>query len=144
MRTKPPTQAQAERDLSHRIQALYRDQLGHRPGRVKCQLLEEKLVIVIDDSITKPEQILTQEGQLALAAQVRSQLDEALHVQLKVIIEEVLAVPVLDLLSDATLETGRTGMIAILTSFPNVRVSSSAPVESNKATTDKQTSLGNQ
>jgi len=139
MAIKPPTQAQAERDLSHRIQALYRDRLGHRPSQVECTLLEEKLIIVIHDSITKPEQILTQEGRTELAEQVRSQLDEVLHVQLKTIIEEVLAVSVLDLLSDATLKTGRTGIIAVLSTSPDIRVSTSSAPKHNPVTTNQQT-----
>lgn len=129
MAIAPPTRAQAERDISHRIQALYRDQFGHRPSKVECKLFDEKLMIIIDNSITKPEQVLTQEGQDDLAEQVRSQLDEAIQAQLKALIEEVLHVPVLDLLSDATLETGRSGMIAVLTDSPVVR---SSPLDQKK------------
>lgn len=126
MATMPPTRAQAERDLSHRIQSLYRDQLGHRPSKVDCKLLDEKLIILIEDSITKPEQMLTQEGQEELAGQVRVQLEEAIQDQLKDLIEEVLQVSVLDLLSDAALKTGRSGIIAVLTTAPTVRGPSSA------------------
>lgn len=136
MTMKLPTQAQAERDICHRIQALYRDQLGHRPSKVECQLFDEKLMVIIDGSITRPEQVLTQEGQETLAEQVRSQLNEALQAQLKTIIQEVLGVSVLDLLSDATLETGRTGIIAVLASSPSVRPSTSASQKRNKASTD--------
>lgn len=132
-----PTRAQVERELSHRIQALYRDQLGHRPGKVDCNLLEEKLMIIIDNSITKPEQLLTQEGQEELAEQVRSQLDEAIQTQLKALIEDVLHVSVLDLLSDAALETGRSGMIAVLADSPSVR--SSTPKKRSKAATAGET-----
>jgi uncharacterized protein YbcI len=56
-----------------------------------------------------------------LAQQVRSELDEAIQPQLKALIEEVLDVEVLDLLSDATLQTGRTGIIAVLALTPEVR-----------------------
>lgn len=136
MDTKLPTQAQAERDLCHRIQALYRDQLGHRPSKVQCQLFEEKLMIIIDGSITRPEQVLTQEGQEALAEQVRSQLNGAIQAQLKTLIEEVLNVSVLDLLSDATLETGRTGIIAVLADSPSVRPPTPTSQRRNKLSAD--------
>lgn len=116
-----PTQGQLERTLSQRIQTLYRNQLGHRPGQVTCRLLNEKLIILIEDSITQPEQILAQEGQIHLAREVRSELDDAMQPQLKKLIEEVLQVDVVDLLSDATLETGRTGAIVILAEGPSVR-----------------------
>lgn len=131
-----PTRAQAERELSHRIQALYRDQLGHCPSKVECKLIDEKLMIIIDNSLTKPEKLLKQEGQEELAEQVRLQLDEAIQAQLKALIEEVLHVPVLDLLSDARLETGRSGMIAVLTDSPAVRSSPPAQKQRNKASTE--------
>jgi uncharacterized protein YbcI len=121
MTASTPTRGQIERTLAQRIQALYREQLGHRTGKVTCQLFDEKLAIVIEDSITQPEQLLAQEGREELAEKVRSDLDAALQPQLRVLIEEVLEVSVLDLLSDATLETGRTGMIAVLSVAPQVR-----------------------
>jgi uncharacterized protein YbcI len=46
---------------------------------------------------------------------------------LKTLIEEVLGIPVLDLLSDATLETGRTGVIAVLEMTPEVRNPEAVP-----------------
>lgn len=118
-----PTRGQLERTLSQRVQALYRSQLGHQPSQVSCHLLETKVVMVLENAITPPEQLLAQRGQEELAQQVRSELDAALESQLKQVIEEVLKVAVTDLLKDATLETGRTGMIAILKSLPRVRES---------------------
>jgi uncharacterized protein YbcI len=117
------TRGQAERNLSQKIQALYRNQLGHQPGKITCQLFDEKLAIVIEDSVTQPEQLLAEEGRIELAEQVRADLDSAIRPHLKLLIEKVLGVSVLDLLSDATLETGRTGIIAILENPPQVRVS---------------------
>jgi uncharacterized protein YbcI len=60
-------------------------------------------------------------GQEELAEQVRSELDEAIQPQLKALIEQVVGIPVIDLLSDAKLETGRTATIAILAATPQVR-----------------------
>jgi uncharacterized protein YbcI len=106
---------------------LYRDQLGHQPGKVTCQIFDEKLALIIEDSITPPEQLLADRGQADLAQQVRSELDEAIKPGLKALIEEVLGVSVLDLLSDATLETGRTGIIAVLEVTPEVRNPEAVP-----------------
>ena len=53
--------------------------------------------------------------------QVRADLDQALRPQIKRLIEEVLQIEVLDLLGDATLDTGRTGIIAVLSRTPDVR-----------------------
>ena len=116
-----PTRGQLERLLSQGLQALYREQLGHQPGKVTCQLFDEKLAIIVENSITPPEQLLANTGQTELAEQVRSDLDKAIQPQLKALIEEVLGVAVLDLLSDATIETGRTGIIAVLDLTPEVR-----------------------
>lgn len=121
------TVGQLERELSQRLQALYRDQLGQRPSKATCQVFDTKLAIVLEGSVTQPEQLLAEEGQKDLAKQVRADLDQALRPQIKQLIEEVLQVDVLDLLSDAALDTGRTGIIAILSRTPDVRNPESIP-----------------
>jgi uncharacterized protein YbcI len=124
--TSNPTRGQVERTLAQRIQALYREQLGHQPSKVTCQLSDRNLVIVLEDSITQPEQLLAHTGRQELAEQVRSDLDDAIQPQIKELIEEILNVEVVELLSDATLETGRSGIIAVLTDTPVVRNSGSS------------------
>ncbi|MGH2413250.1 MAG: DUF2294 domain-containing protein [Microcystaceae cyanobacterium] len=127
METSNLTRGQLERKISQCIQALYREQLGHQPSKVTCQLFDNKLAIILEDSITPAEQLLVQEGQEELAQQVRLTLDDATKPQLKTLIEEILKVDVTDLLSDATLETGRTGIIAVLQDSPQVRSSEIKP-----------------
>lgn len=122
-----PTRGQLERSLSQRLQALYREKLGHQPSKITCQLFDEKLAVIVENSITQPEQLLANAGQSELAEQVRSDLDKAIQPQLKALIEEVLEVSVLDILSDATLETGRTGIIAVLDVTPEVRNPEAVP-----------------
>ncbi len=116
-----PTRGQLERKLSQDIQAFYRRHLGHRPSKVTCQLFDAKLAIIIEDSITNAEQILVQEGKSDLAEKVRSNLDNAIQPELKQLIEEIAEVRVVDILSDATLNTGRTGIIVVLSGTPKVR-----------------------
>ncbi|MBE9118466.1 DUF2294 domain-containing protein [Lusitaniella coriacea LEGE 07157] len=130
----PPTRGQLERTLSQRIQAFYRKHLGHQPSQVTCQLFDNKLAIIVEDSVTPAEQLLVQEGQDELAEQVRASLDSAIQSELQELIEAILAVKVTDLLSDAALETGRTGTIAILASSPQVR----SPQASSKTSKKKQ------
>ncbi|WP_315787590.1 DUF2294 domain-containing protein [Fischerella sp. JS2] len=120
-----PTRGQVERTLAQRIQALYREQLGHQPSKVTSRLSDTNLVIVIENSITPPEQLLAQTGRHELAEQVRSDLDEAIQPQLRELIEHILHVSVVEILSDATLETGRSGIIAILSETPDLRDSAS-------------------
>lgn len=122
-----PTRGQLERTLSQRIQALYREQLGHQPSKVMCQLFDEKLAIVLEDSITPPEQLLASSGQEELAKQVRADLAKAIEPQLKELIQEVLGTEVLDLLSDGKIDTGRTGTIVVLKATPTVRDPASIP-----------------
>lgn len=121
MDSSTPTRGQVERALSQRIQALYRNQLEHQPSRISCQIFDEKVAIILEDSITQPEQLLVNTGQEELAQEVRSEIDEALKPQIQSIIEEVVGVGVVDLLSNAKLDTGRTATVAILAETPKLR-----------------------
>ena len=85
--------------------------------------MDEKVAIVLENSVTRPEQILA-EADETLAQQVRKDLDAAIRPQLQELVQEVLNVDVLDILSDTTLETGRMGIIIILAKNPTVRESS--------------------
>jgi uncharacterized protein YbcI len=140
MTTPTPTRGQVERTLAQGIQALYRDQLGHQPSKVTCQLSDQNVVVIIEDSITKPEKLLVKTGNEELAEEVRSDLDDAIAPQLKALIEETLNVTVIELLSDATLQTGRTGIIAILTDSPTIRTPTS---DSNKVRTKTSSDISN-
>lgn len=127
-----PTTGQLQRELSQRIQQFYRQQLDHLPSKVTCQIFEQKIAIILEESITPTEQLLVQEGQLELAQKVRSSIDEIIQQQLKEIIEETLEVTVQDFLSDSTLETGRMGIIAILSDVPDVRNPNSITKKTSK------------
>jgi uncharacterized protein YbcI len=123
MTSSLPTRGQLERSLSQKIQALYRAQLGQQPSKVQCSISDGKVFLVLEDSITKPEQVLLQQGQTELAEQVRDDLSKALSHQLKDAITEVTGISVVDMMTDATLETGRVGTIAVLAEPPQYRES---------------------
>ncbi len=127
MADKLLTCGQLERKLSQRIQAFYRQHLGHQPSKVTCQLFGSKLAIILEDSITSAEQILVDEGKNELAKKVRSNLDDAIQPELKELIKGITQVEVIDILSDATLDTGRTGIIVVLSQTPQVRNPESIP-----------------
>ena len=137
MKISIPTRGQRERELSQRIQGLYANQLGHRPTKVTCQLFDDSLAIVMENSITPAEQLLVDRGQEELAEQVRSGLDDAIEPKLKALIEEVLEVEVLDLMGDATLETGRSGIVIVLSKTPEVRNPDAIPKAKPKVSNEK-------
>ena len=84
--------------------------------------MDEKLAIVLENSVTRPKQILA-EADEPLTQQVRKDLDAAIRPQLQELVQEVLNVDVLDILSATTLETGRMGIIIILAKNPTIRES---------------------
>ena len=116
-----PTVGQLERKLSQKLQALYKEKLGHRPSQILCKLFDQKVVIVIENSITPAEQLLVANGDDRLVEQVRSNLDEAIAPYIRETIEQILEVKVEDLLSDVTIETGRTAIVAVLGDTPVAR-----------------------
>lgn len=109
-----PTRGQLERSLSQSLQKLYREHLGHSTGKVTCQLSDDKLTIVIESSLTQPEQLLLQESDAQKVEQLRAELDNAIRPKLVGLVEEILDLQVVDLMSDTTLATGRTGFVIIL------------------------------
>ena len=131
MTAKLMTRGQLERKLSQSIQGLYRRNLGHKPSKVTCKFFEMKLVIVIENSITSAEQILIEEGKEDLALKVHSSLKAALETELKKLVAEVTKVEAIDILSDVTFATGRTGIIAVLKQNPAVCNPESIPKVQN-------------
>ncbi|MBW4492922.1 MAG: DUF2294 domain-containing protein [Oscillatoria princeps RMCB-10] len=120
-----PTRGQLERTISQRIQALYRTEIGHQPSKIDCRLVEEKVTVVLENSITKAELLLAESGQEELAERVRGELQQLIEPKIKALIEEVLDTPVIEVLSNAKLETGRTVTIVLLAAPPQVRLPSS-------------------
>lgn len=133
-----PTRGQLERTLSQRVQAFYRSQLEHQPSRVQCHIADGKVIIVLEDSITKPEQLLLDNGQEQLAETVHNDLNKALHPQLIVLIQEIVGVKVIDVLSDTTFDTGRTGTIAVLEEPPHYRESQGRRIRDDNAAADDE------
>jgi len=119
--TSQQTVGQLERSISQKVQALYKQHLGHQPSKVTCQLFDSKMAIILENSITQPEQLLMEEGSMELAEKVRADLNQAIKPQIKSLIESVLNVDVLDILSDAAIDTARTGIIVVLSNTPVVR-----------------------
>ncbi|HEY9887765.1 MAG TPA: DUF2294 domain-containing protein [Candidatus Obscuribacterales bacterium] len=131
--SKKPTRGQLERSLSQKVQKFYREQLGHSTGQVTCQLNDDKLTIIVESSLTQPEQLLLKECDIQKVEQIRSDLDGAVRPKLIQLVEEVLERQVIDLMSDTTLETGRTGFVIILSDEPQMRETAETSLKVAKA-----------
>jgi uncharacterized protein YbcI len=121
-----PTRGQLQRTLSQQIQKLYKEDLGHTPSKVTCQIIDDKVMIVVEDSLTKLEKLLI-EGEASETGGgdsdvegIRSDLDTIIRPKITALVEESLAVSVIDVLSDTTLGTGRTGMVVVLSNNPEM------------------------
>ncbi len=122
-----PTIGQLEREISQRIRNLYNDKLGQRPSPIICHFFDKEIVISLENSVTQAEQTLLNGGYDSLAEQVRLYLDKIIKPQVKNLIEEIIGKPIIDLMTNTNLATGRTGIIVILNQLPEVRNPESIP-----------------
>jgi uncharacterized protein YbcI len=111
---------QLEQKLAQRVIDLFQNYLGHQPQQVSCKLTEKTLTIVAEDSITRLEQFLAERGRQELAQQIRLSLLKALEPQMKFVLEEVVNVPVVDVIGNSTFDTGRTSIVAVLAAEPEL------------------------
>lgn len=127
-----PTCGQLERNLSQSIQKLYRQELEHNPSKITCQLFGNQIAIVIEDALTAVEKTLAGvDDEFGTVKRLNSAINNAIKLKLKVLIEEVLAVTVQDILFDSTIETCRSGAIATFNRSPQVRNPESIPKNNN-------------
>ena len=118
---KLPTYGQLERELSQTISQLYREELGRSPSKTTCKFLSNNLAIVIEDSLTTIEKTLLEENKIDVVKKVNLAINNIIKSKLKILIEQVLAVEVCDILFDSSLETKHAGAIVILSQLPVVR-----------------------
>ncbi|MGD1929382.1 MAG: DUF2294 domain-containing protein [Leptolyngbyaceae cyanobacterium] len=122
--TQTNTRGKAQRALAQKVQRLYKNQIGHSPGKVTCQIIDNTITVIAEDSLTKLEQLLLESEKDELTPlqvdveQVRSDLETAIRPLFVDVIQETLSTNVVDVLSDTTLETGRTAIVAILADSP--------------------------
>lgn len=117
-----PTVGQLMRRTSQDMLRLYKERLGKRPSKVTCDLVSEKLVIWIENSITPLERLLFESGD-SKAQSLCSAVDEIMEKPIVEIIERHLQVNVVALVSDTSYEQACTGIIAKLSAYPTVRSS---------------------
>jgi uncharacterized protein YbcI len=131
-----PTIGQLEREISQQIRNLYNERLGQRPSPIICHFFDTEIVISLENSVSQAEKTLLNGGYDSLAEQVRLYLDKIIKPQLKKLIEEIIGQPVIDLMTNTNLATGRTGIIVILNQLPGVRNPESIPKSNVKNLSD--------
>lgn len=113
-----------ERILSEQIINLYNSKLEHQLSEISYKWFDDNLIIIMEGTVTQPEKLLNDSSQKKLAQKVRAVFDKIIQPQIKILIEEVFNVTVVDFLTDTTIDTGRTGAIAIFElqpkNFPTV------------------------
>lgn len=131
---KLPTYGQLERELSQKIHRIYREQLGHSPGRITCSFFGNNLAIIIEDALTALEQRLVEENKdRKIVEQLNLDKNYIIKSKLKILIEQVVAVEVCDVLFDSSLQSKQAGVVVILSQLPTVRPQKPiAKVQKNK------------
>ncbi|MGB3642826.1 MAG: Na-translocating system protein MpsC family protein [Rivularia sp. (in: cyanobacteria)] len=102
-----------EEILVERILSLFINRLGHQPEDVYCRFLDNKLTIVIENAITKPEILLMAAGYREIVEKARSSIEKILQPELKEIIEEVTNSQVSNILFATHLDTNYVSIIAL-------------------------------
>jgi uncharacterized protein YbcI len=120
-----PTIGQLEIEISQQIANLYNDRLGKTPSQIFCHFFDTEIVISLENSVTQVEQTLLKGGYDSLAEQVRLYLEKIVKPELKSLIEEIIGKPILDLMTNTNLATGRTGIIVVLNQLTEVQSSES-------------------
>jgi uncharacterized protein YbcI len=112
------TKGQLERILVQRIQNFYQRRIGQRPAKATCQLFDDRIAIILEQTISAAEQSMINIGREDLASKWRKELHEALKPELKAIVEDVTDTPVMTVMIDSDLATGFSCVAAVLAHVP--------------------------
>jgi uncharacterized protein YbcI len=105
--------SQLQSVLSQRIKDIYKARLKQQLNAISYHLFDKTLVIIIEGSVTQVEQLLNTNERQQLAKQMRRAIDNIINPQIKIIIEEVMKVNIIDFMSDTAIDSKRTAAIAI-------------------------------
>ncbi|MEL6438205.1 MAG: Na-translocating system protein MpsC family protein [Cyanobacteria bacterium J06621_8] len=103
-----------ESTLSLKIRNVYQKQLEHQIQHISYKLFDRTLMITLEGIITSPEKLLKENERFDLMQQMRTVLDDVVHLQIQTVIEETLNVKIVDYLSDTKIDNDISGAIAIL------------------------------
>lgn len=105
------------RTTSAAITQLYEERLGKPPRLVSCDLISNRLVVWIEESITPVEKFLFAEGNQE-AQRLCSTVDRLMYQRLTTLVERHWKVSVITMTVDTCYEHGCTGLIAKLSALP--------------------------
>ena len=114
------TRGEMERSLSQSVQAFYRHRLGCRIKKVSCHIIDNKLAIAIENSITPLEKLLL-DNDSGFVKDLRDRIDDIVKQELICTIETILGVKIAALSVGTTLDNDLTGVVAILEQKPEMR-----------------------
>ncbi|MEH1833471.1 MAG: DUF2294 domain-containing protein [Nostoc sp.] len=127
-----PHIGQLEIEISQQIIKFYNDRIGKYPSQIICHFFDTEIVISLENSVTPAEQTLLKGGYKSLAEQVRFYLEKIIKPELKILIEKIIGQPVLELMTNTNLATGRTGIIVVFNQLPQIFNHESIPNENVK------------
>lgn len=113
-----PTRGEMERSLSQSLQAFYRQQLSCRVGKISCHILDDKVAISVENSITSIEKLLDSSDDRRF---LRDRIDSIVKSEVMQKIKQNLGVEAIDLTINTTLENNFTGILAFLREKPSMR-----------------------
>lgn len=115
------TRGEMERSLSQYVQAFYRERLGCKTRKVSCHILNNKLAIAVENSVTPLEKLLNTYSDSKYTQDLRTRIDAIVKDCLPPKLEEILGVKISSLAIDTTLDQNFTGMLALLEEVPSLR-----------------------
>lgn len=121
-----PTAGQLERSISQRLSTLYSNQLGHRPGKIDCHLMGNKLVVSLENVVTPIEKLLIETQSFSLVLKLRTLVDSIIKPKLEELVEEIFQVGVTTCLYDTEIDADYAGVIVVLSDTPKTRIAKSA------------------
>lgn len=113
------TKLQLENLISEKIQNLYLEHLKQQLQKISYRWQSNRLTLVMEGTVTQPEQLLYQCDRRTLAYRVRNTIDLVILPKIKQEIEKIAEVNITDFLCDTKIETGRTGVIIIFQLKPD-------------------------
>lgn len=128
MNRELPTSGQLERDISQKVQKLYRQELEHCPQKITCHFFSNYLAIVIEDAITAVEKsLIVPNNKSQTVERLNSAINDIIKLKIKSIVEEILAVEVDNILFNSTIKNNCAGAIVTLCQLPQLRNPESIP-----------------